>query len=326
MGWVFTSPGLPGLLESKHKVTHMKIKKLVVALAMLPFAAQAQVVPAIDKTAAVEAYPMYSGQDIQLDAKERRALELAREWKNNPEKPIRSADGSVKYVFGATLPALICSVLRVCMIRLQEGEVVIDDIQAGDKVRWDMPPVLVGPEGNQTTMIAVKPKAAGLITNMVINTNRRSYKVLLKSTEHQWMPELSFVYPDDADKAWAAYRKKQSQAAYSSTLSTGENVAALDFNYRISGESSWKPIRVYNDGAKTYIQFATASFNNGAPALVALGKDAGLFSDESTEVVNYRIIGDRYIVDGMPKHMGLISGVGKGETKVMIDYAGGKQQ
>ncbi|HEY6043426.1 MAG TPA: P-type conjugative transfer protein TrbG [Nitrosospira sp.] len=304
----------------------MNMKKLVVALAMLPFSVQAQVVPAIDKTAAVEAYPMYSGPSIQLDAKERQALELAREWKNNPDKPIRGKDGSVQYVFGATLPALVCSFMRVCMIRLQEGEVIVDDIGAGDKARWEMYPVMLGPEGNQTLMVAVKPKYAGLVTNIVINTDRRSYKILLKSTEHQWMPELSFIYPDDADKAWAAYRKRQSQVAYSSTLSTGENVAALDFNYRVSGESSWKPIRVYNDGAKTYIQFATANFNNGAPALVALGKDAGLFSDESTEVVNYRVIGDRYIVDGMPKHIGLISGVGKSETKVMIDYAGGKQQ
>lgn len=306
-------------------VTHMNTKKLVVALAMLPFAAQAQVVPAIEKTAAVEAYPMHSGQDIQLDAKERRALELAREWKNNPDKPIRGKDGSVQYVYGTTLPALVCSMVRVCMIRLQEGEVIVDDIQAGDKVLWEMMPMLVGSEGNQTTMVGVKPKYAGLITNIVINTNRRSYKILLKSTERQWMPELSFVYPDDADRAWEAYRKKQNQVAYSSTLSTGENVAALDFNYRMSGESSWKPIRVYNDGAKTYIQFATASFNNGAPALVAMGKDAGMFSDESTEVVNYRVIGDRYIVDGMPKSMGLVSGVGKGETKVMIDYVGRKQ-
>jgi len=302
---------------------------MAVAMAMLPLGANAQMVPAIDKTALVEAYPADFGQaPVKLDAKELEALKLANEWINSPEKPIRSEDGSVKYVFGATMPALICSLGRVCMIRLEQGESVVGDIQAGDSKRWDVFPVVVGPDGNQTDMITVKAHYANLTTNIVVNTTRRTYMILLKSTKDKWIPEMSFIYPENVDKAWAAYRNKKREVAYASTLSTGERVDKLDFDYRMSGDGPWKPIRVYNNGAQVTIQFAEAGFHKGAPALVALGNDGGLFGDESTEIFNYRPgpDGDSYIVDGLPQKMGLISGVGKGEKKVIIEYVGRKKQ
>lgn len=299
---------------------------MAVAMTLLPIGAQAQMVPALDKTALVEAFPADSGEAVKLDAREKEALSLAKEWINNPEKPVRSSDGSVKYVYGATLPTLICSVGRVCMIRLEEGEELVDDIMAADPVRWDIKTMDVGHEGRLTTMISVKPKYPALITNMVITTNRRSYMILLKSTNKDWVPEMSFIYPEDAKKAMASYRNKRRQAAYSSTLSTGQNAAALDFEYRMSGDTPWKPIRVYNDGAQTYIQFPSANFNDGAPALVEISNGGGMFSEETTEIYNYRVVGDRYVVDGKPKRMGLLSGAGKGEKRVLIDYVGGKTQ
>ena len=302
-------------------------KKLAIAVAMIlsSLGAQAQMVPAIDKTALVEAYPADMEQSVTLDAKEREALKLAKEWINNPEKPVRSADGSVKYVYGATMPALICSVERVCMIRLEEGEEIIDEIQAGDKVRWDLFPAFSGPEGRQTNLIAVKPKYSGLITNIVVNTNRRTYMIILKSTKDKWIPEMSFIYPENAKKAWASFRSKKREAVYASTLSTGQRADRMDFEYTMSGDGPWKPIRVYNNGAQTTIQFASADFHNGAPALVALGGDGGPFSDETMEVVNYSPNGDSYIVDGLPRRIGLISGVRKGEKKVIIEYVGKKK-
>lgn len=301
-------------------------RKLALAMALLPFGVQAQVVPAIEKTAAVvEAYEVHP--QIQLDAKERRALQLANEWKNNPDKPFRGKDGSVQYVYGATLPVLICAALRVCMVRLQEGEMVVGDMQMGDKVRWEPYPVMVGPEGRQTLMIAVKPKDVGLVTNMVVNTNRRSYTILLKSTKDKWMPELSFAYPEDADKAWEEIKKKTNQVAYSSTLSTGQNVANLDFNYRMGGDSpKWRPVRVYSDGTKTYIELPDAAFSDELPALVMMGKGGGVSSDETEQVVNYRLIGNRLVVDKVIDHAALILGVGDRQTKVTIDHIGRKQQ
>jgi type IV secretion system protein VirB9 len=271
----------------------------------------------------LESYPATDVQKpVKISPKEREALNLAAEWKNSQDKPVRGEDGIVRYVYGATMPTLICAPRRVCMIQLEPGEMIVSDIVAGDNIRWDIIPLV----GERQTIISVKTTYSNIETNMTVLTNLRTYFIALKSAKHEWMPVMGFVYPENAKKAWETYKKKMSEVAYSSTLSTGENVSALDFEYRMTGESPWKPIRVYNDGKQTYIQFSSANFNNGAPALVAIGEKGGMFSDDSTEIYNYRVIGDRYVVDGLPKRMSLMSGAGKGETGVMIDHVGGKRQ
>jgi type IV secretion system protein TrbG len=70
-----------------------------------------------------------------LDAKERRAVILARGWRNRREMLQRGEDGVVRFLFGATLPTIVCAPLQICNLALQPGEVV-HDVQVGDSVRW----------------------------------------------------------------------------------------------------------------------------------------------------------------------------------------------
>jgi type IV secretory pathway VirB9-like protein len=136
---------------------------------------------------------------------------------------------------------------------------------------------------------------------------------------------MAFDYPEEQDALWANYRAGQGKVANSTTLSTGENTAGLDFNFRMDGDSpKWKPQRIYTDGVKTYIQFPSARFADEAPALVAIGKGTSLWSGSTEQLVNYRLIGDRYVVDQVLDKAALISGVGHGQTKVNIEYAGSK--
>lgn len=261
--------------------------------------------------------PMVSGQQIRLDGKEAYSIKLANEWKNHPDRPRRGDDGSVKYLFGATLPTLVCTPLQVCSIRLQAGEVV-NDVHAGDAVRWKITPATEGAGPTATTVVVVKPTDAGLTTNLIITTDRRIYNVKLASTQREWIPVLSFDYPDDVQREWAAYTQRQTQTTHANTLPTGQNLTNLDFNFRISGDSpAWKPVRIYTDGVKTYIQFPSSHFNE-APTLVALGQRGG------EELVNYRLIGDRYVVDKVLDRAALIVGVGRSQTKVEISRTGGR--
>ncbi|HIC5497127.1 TPA: P-type conjugative transfer protein TrbG [Salmonella enterica subsp. enterica] len=264
---------------------------------------------------------MVSPDRVYLDGKEAYGLRLANEWKKHPDKPRRGADGSVKYLFGATLPTLVCTPLQVCSIELQPGEVV-NDVHAGDTARWKITPATSGAGEGATTYVIVKPTDAGLVTNLLITTDRRTYTIKLASTQKDWIPVLSFDYPDDVDRAWSQYRAQQARHLNATTLSTGQNFANLDFNFRISGDNPrWRPVRVYTDGSKTYIQFPE-SFDGPrggeAPALVALGNDGGLFSGPSKQLVNYRAVGDRYVVDKVLDRAALIVGVGSNETKVTI--------
>jgi type IV secretion system protein TrbG len=62
----------------------------------------------------------------------------------------------------------------------------------------------------------------------------------------------------------------------------------LKFRYAISGDDApWKPVRAFDDGSKVYIEF---------PARIDQGEAPPLFIGES-ELVNYRVRGNYYIVD-----------------------------
>lgn len=298
----------------------IKLNKLVAAIALAPFAAAAQTVPAISQDAPIADQVLSS--PVVLNDKERAALNIVREWKKNPDKPRKTSDGGVKYLFGATLPTLVCTPLQVCAIRLQAGETV-NDVNIGDSTRWEITPAMMGTGPDAVVNAIVKPSEPGLKTNVIITTDRRVYTIQLKSAKHEWMPSISFAYPDDQERAWANYRSQQARAVHASTLSTGENAATLDFNYRMSGDNpKWKPQRIYSDGTKTYIQFPSARFADEAPALVALGKDDGWFSDPAPQLVNYRLIGDRFVVDQVLDRAALISGVGSSQVRVEIEHTG----
>jgi len=302
----------------------MKLDKLATAIALIPFTVSAQMVPEIDRTAAVApGAAVISNPPIQLNDKDRRALQLVREWTKNPDKPRREEDGGVRYLFGATLPTLICTPLQVCAIRLQAGEKVNGIPFIGDKTRWHVVPGEVGSGPNKTVHAIVKPTEAGLKTNLIIMTDRRKYIIQLKSAKHEWMPYLSFDYPDDTERAWSEYREKQDRSVYGSTLATGESVGELDFGFRLGGDNpKWKPQRVYRHGSKTIIEFPAAAFGGDLPVLVVLGKDGSMFSGPTEEVVNYRLIGKRFVVDGLPEKAALITDVGRNQTRVTIDYVG----
>lgn len=308
---------------------NLQLKKSlwVVSLTTLMIAPTfAQNVPAlaVSKSEALTKINLLSPDNVKLNVKEIDSIRLANQWKNHPDRPHHGADGSVKYLFGATLPTLICTPLQVCNIALQPGEVV-NDVHAGDNARWKITPAMMGTKENATTVIVVKPTDAGLVTNLSVATDRRLYSIKLVSTQNKWMPVLSFDYPDDIEREWAAYREQHEQQVFNTTLSTGQNVANLDFGFCISGDNPrWKPIRVYTDGSKTYIQFPSASFSGEAPALVDRSNDGGLFSKASEKIVNYRVIGDRYVVDKVLERASLIVGVGRHQTEVTITRKEGK--
>lgn len=249
---------------------------------------------------------------VPLTPKEREAARLAAEWKNRPDLPRRGEDGSVRFLYGATLPSIVCAPLQVCAISLQPGEVV-RDVHVGDSVRWKVVPSTSGTAPAEITNVVVKPTDAGLSTNLLLTTDRRIYTIKLVSTQAEWMPVVSFAYADDVQAAWSTYNLARSRQVEATTLPTGQDLSKLDFGFRISGDdASWKPLRVYSDGTKTYLQFPASMQSSEAPALVSLANDG------SEQLVNYRVTGDRYIVDKVLDRAALISGVGRDQVKVKI--------
>jgi P-type conjugative transfer protein TrbG len=252
-----------------------------------------------------------------LNAREQAGVALSRRWANRNVMPHAGEDGYVRFLFGATLPTVICAPLQVCNLTLQPGEIV-NNVNLGDSVRWKVTPSLSGSGATQTTHLIIKPTDAGLVSSLDIETNRRTYAVKLVSTQSTWMPLVAFNYPDDAQSQWQAYRQTVGFGAAATTLPTGENVASLQFLCIGGDRASWSPIRAYTDGAKTYIEFPSSINFQAAPALVALANDGSWFSKPSTQVVNYRVLGNRYVVDAALDRAALISGVGGDQQRVTI--------
>jgi len=263
-----------------------------------------------------------------LNAKEKRAVALARRWAGAHYMPHADADGVIRFPYGATLPTVVCAPLQVCDLALQPGEVV-NNINLGDKVRWNLSPGISGSPGGQVTHVIIKATDAGLVSSMTVLTDRRTYSVKLVSTRAQWMPMMAFSYPDDTQSQWAAYRATVGGVGGfgNASFGTAAGVSAgnLNFGFRLSGDApSWRPLRVYADGSKTYIQFPQPVAFGTAPALVGLANDGNWFSSASKQMVNYRIVGDRYVVDRVLDRAELVSGVGGGQDRVLITRDGAR--
>lgn len=261
---------------------------------------------------------LLSGTDSELTRRETANVATARRFIDGnsalADVAAPGADGAVVFRFGATMPTIVCAPLYVCNLSLQPGEVV-NNVQVGDPVRWKVTPALSGSGAAQVTHVTVKPLDIGLSTNLIVATNRRAYLIKLVSRKDDWMPSVAFSYPEDEAAQWAALEQHREAERVANVMpDTGQHLAELDFGYRLRGdEPVWRPLRVYSDGSKTYIQFPRAMQSDELPALVSIG------ADKREQMVNYRLTGDRFVVDKVLDRAVLVSGVGRHQVKVRIE-------
>lgn len=294
----------------------MKQTLKTLILALVPLAAMAGSVE--------DAY--FGNKNPTLTPQEKAAMAIANKWKagntTDYTAPATGAAGAVVFPFGVKQPSIVCAVLQVCDIALQPGE-QINDIRLGDTARWTMDPAISGSGETETTHIILKPLDVDLNTSLAVFTNRRVYHMQLRSHRTQYMPKIAFTYPEDSAAKFRAQRSAEVRERKEKTIpETGEYLGNLDFNYEVSGAASWKPIRVYNDGRKTFIQLPATVTQGEAPSLLVLKREGTLFSDEETAMVNYRLQGDRFIVDQVFDRAILIAGVGSSQDRVTITKGG----
>lgn len=173
-------------------------------------------------------------------------------------------------------------------ITLQPGENLVA-VAAGDTVRWVIGDTTSGAGADKRTHILVKPFASGLATNIIITTDRRSYHLQLTATSRTAMAALSWTYPADQ---LIALRRAAEQAAATAPISEGLAVDNLHFNYTVSGDQpAWRPLRAFDDGRQTFIEFPASLAVGDAPPLFIVGPTG------EAELVNYRVRGRYYVVD-----------------------------
>lgn len=254
-------------------------------------------------------------KDVPLPATAKEALSVVQAWMSENQTPAPGKDGRVLYTYGAGLPMLVCAPLRVCVVELEAGEKLVGEPQIGDSVRWLISPASSGSGDLTTAMIVVKPKQSGLDTDLLVTTDRRAYYLRLISKPEDYLARIAFAYPENEAAKWkvqlAEEEQRRKQEA-ESKIAAVNSVDGLYFDYRIQGgDENMRPVRVVDDGKKTFIQMTPNVAHREAPVLVVLGPDGA-------EMVNYRVKGDMYIVDRLFERGALILGVGKKARRAEI--------
>lgn len=201
---------------------------------------------------------------------------------------------------------------QVTDIALQEGEQLVGagPVAAGDTARWIIGDTVSGSGPAQRVHILVKPTRADLVTNLVINTDRRTYHLELRATPATYMASVSWSYPQDR---LIALRGENAAAATATPVAAGVDLASLNFRYAIEGDATpWRPLRAFDDGRQVFIEFPAGIAQGEMPPLFVVGQSG------QGELVNYRVR-DRYmIVDRLFVAAELRLGTKKSETRVRI--------
>ncbi|MES2215450.1 MAG: P-type conjugative transfer protein VirB9 [Pseudomonadota bacterium] len=147
-------------------------------------------------------------------------------------------------------------------IELARDEEVIS-ISMGDTTAWQIVPA--------GFRIFIKPMESQATTNMTLVSNKRTYFFELHAEEAQDINDpdmvfnVKFLYPDSKDE--------NSIKSYNAGVSGPDlsHPEKYNFNYAISGNEEIAPIKIFDDGEFTYLQFHDK--NAEMPAIFAVDED-----------------------------------------------------
>jgi type IV secretion system protein VirB9 len=237
-------------------------------------------------------------------------------------QPVRDGFINAMQVYpytGGALYQVYTAIGQITDIALQPGEQLVGSgpVAAGDTVRWIIGDTLSGSGATSQVHILVKPTRAELMTNLVINTNLRTYHMELRSTEHTYMASVSWQYPQDQ---LIALRRQNAQAEASSPVATGVDLANINFRYDIEGDRApWRPLRAYDDGRQVFIEFPRGIGQGEMPPLFVVGPEGN-----TSELVNYRVRANYMIVDRLFAAAELRFGAGDHQKRVRIVRTDGR--
>lgn len=199
------------------------------------------------------------------------------------QSPTQSAFEQARQVYDYRAGALYevyTSPNYVTTVLLEPGE-TLNTIAAGDTSRWMVTQADAEEEIEGRTVVLIKPQAANLRTNVVLITDRRTYLVeAISQSGSTYSAQVAWTYPEEPRLEGAA------------------PIDDINLNYRIRtvrGRAPiWAPTRVFDDGRRTWIEFAPDVVASDLPPLFVV-------TGEGAELVNYRVLqgplGQRYMVD-----------------------------
>lgn len=139
----------------------------------------------------------------------------------------------------------------------------------GDTERWTVEEGITGSKDGSRTIVTLKPFMTGIKTNLIINTNKRTYNFFLHAANDWYNPMVSFKYPQDI--MIKNLKRKQQDAQL-----TPVNLENLNYDYTWKKtKDPWNPIQVFDDGKQTFVVLNKKSSSYPIPVLFIKDEQTG---------------------------------------------------
>lgn len=169
-------------------------------------------------------------------------------------------------------------------VQLRPGEVV-QKIASGNTTQWQVDVDII--DGVQH--VYIKPMVSGIRTNMIINTDQRSYRFLVNSTdEMEYVVVFNFA---ELDREAQLKEEAEALAAQQARLDNLKRLQNTHFNtnYKVIKTKNVKtvyvPKNIFDDGQKTYIEVSDLALRDNLPLVYSYDD----WEKGKLQLVNYRL-------------------------------------
>lgn len=245
----------------------------------------------VPKTVVYVDKPVYYPADEPAPAKKQGADAVSASTDSALKKPELYKGGVIWYDYNETFVyELYCQPYRITDLALEPGELVIEMPIMSEDTVWDVGAYVARKSSQDVQHLCFKPSYSGLVTSLIITTDRRTYHFLLKSFKDCYMTMVQFRYPN----ILPFNVKSPDSAAGVNSLSkslVGVDPANISMDYKMTysffKKPYWLPKLVYDDGRRTYIKMDPVVLNMETPVLF----------NNSNELINYRVDSDLIVID-----------------------------
>ena len=237
----------------------------------------------IEKTVVYIEKPVYYPANEKLDKPSLTGKAAAQEsTKSAMQTPSKWTDGTMYYDFDPDFTyEIYCQPYRVTDIQLEPGEQVIEMPFLSESKVWEIGAGVSRVGGIDTQHFFLKPAYSGLQTSFIIITDKRVYHLMLKSFKDTYMTQVKWEYPNTMP--FTLFSDSLGKVGTMSKQTNFVDPAFLSFDYKMSyslfKKPYWLPLRVYDDGKKTYIVMDQTVLHMTTPVLF----------NKRNELINYSV-------------------------------------
>ena len=264
-------------------------------------------------------------------------LENQRLYKDQGIAGIIVRPTNVRFPYGEGTPTLYCSVQSACMVSFLPGDVPVSRT-TGDSLQWTTAWwVSQEPSGTVYHMV-FKPYVSGIRSNIIIGMNNgHSYDFYVESVEptklrihmysfydpNSW--STNFNFPHLPNPFQVAQQQSTIISTLKETLAKKEKEAknanhglavdprSVEAMYKVEGSADWKPVSVFDDKIRVFIQFPPSVKSDFMPAFFGVSRSGQLERDAFSRVGPTMIV-----VPHLFRHGALVWGVGSERRRVDI--------